>query len=90
MTKPRDYKAENKYKAKPEQIEMRVQRNKARRQAIREGVVSKNDGIELDHIKPLSKGGSNTKSNIRLRTKSENSSFSRNSDNSVKRNVPKK
>ena len=45
MLKPRDYKAENKYKAKPEQIEMRVKRNKARRQAIREGVVSKNDGI---------------------------------------------
>ena len=86
----RDYQKENKYKAKPEQIKMRVARNKARRQAIREGKVSVGDGKELDHIKPLSKGGTNAKSNIRITTKSKNSSFSRNSDRSVKRNVPKK
>lgn len=86
----RDYQKENKYKAKPEQIKMRVARNKARRQAIREGKVAVGDGKELDHIKPLSKGGTNSKSNIRITTKSKNSSFSRNPDRSVKRNVPKK
>jgi 5-methylcytosine-specific restriction endonuclease McrA len=86
----RDYQKENKYKAKPEQIKMRVARNKARRQAIREGKVAVGDGKELDHIKPLSKGGTNAKNNIRITTKSKNSSFSRNSDRSVKRNVPKK
>lgn len=86
----RDYKKENKYKAKPEQIKMRVARNKARREAIREGKVAVGDGKELDHIRPLSKGGTNAKSNIRITTKSKNSSFSRNSDRSVKRNVPKK
>lgn len=86
----RDYQKENKYKAKPEQIKMRVARNKARRQAIREGKVAVGDGKELDHIKPLSKGGTNAKSNIRITTKSKNSSFSRNPDRSVKRNVPKK
>jgi 5-methylcytosine-specific restriction endonuclease McrA len=84
----RDYQKENIYKAQPEQIKLRVARNKARRQAIKDGRVSKGDGKEIDHVIPLSKGGSNTKANTRIRTKSQNSSFSRNSDNSVKKNTP--
>tara|TARA_R110000868_G_scaffold26732_1_gene102678 strand:+ start:690 stop:962 length:273 start_codon:yes stop_codon:yes gene_type:complete len=86
----RDYKKENEYKAQPEQIKLRVARNKARRQAIKDGRVEKGDGKEIDHVIPLSKGGSNTKANTRIRTKSQNSSFSRNSDNSVKKNTPLK
>jgi hypothetical protein len=87
----RDYKRENElYKSKPEQIKLRVARNKARRQAIKDGRVEKGDGKEIDHVIPLSKGGSNTKTNTRIRTKSQNSSFSRNSDNSVKKNTPLK
>lgn len=87
----RDYKRENElYKSKPEQIALRVKRNKARREAIREGRVAKGDGKEIDHIVPLSKGGSNAKSNTRIRTKSQNSSFSRNPDKSVKKNKPVK
>ena len=87
----RDYKRENElYKSKPEQIKLRVARNKARRQAIKDGRVEKGDGKEIDHVIPLSKGGSNTKANTRIRTKSQNSSFSRNSDNSVKKNTPLK
>lgn len=90
MTKARDYQKENEYKAKPDQIEKRVERNKARRIMMRLGKVHKGDGMDVDHIKPLSKGGANTVSNMRIRTKSENSSFSRNSDKSLKRNVPTK
>lgn len=86
----RDYQKENIYKAQPEQIKLRVARNKARRQAIKDGRVEKGDGKEIDHVIPLSKGGSNTKANTRIRTKSQNSSFSRNSDNSVKKNTPLK
>ena len=86
----RDYKKENEYKAQPEQIKLRVARNKARRQAIKDGRVEKGDGKEIDHVIPLSKGGSNTRANTRIRTKSQNSSFSRNSDNSVKKNTPLK
>ena len=86
----RDYKKENEYKSTPEQIALRVKRNKARRQAIKEGRVAKGDGKEIDHIIPLSKGGANTKSNTRIRTKSQNSSFSRNPDKSVKKNEPKR
>ena len=83
----RDYERENKVtKSKPKNIKKRVERNKARRHAIKDGTVAKGDGKELDHIKPISKGGSSNKSNIRVTTKSKNSSFDRNSDKSVKKN----
>jgi 5-methylcytosine-specific restriction endonuclease McrA len=90
MAKARDYQKENIYKSQPDQIKKRVERNKARRMMMRLGKVHKGDGMDVDHIKPLSKGGSNTVSNMRVRTKSENSSFSRNSDNTLKQNVPTK
>ena len=90
MAKARDYQKENIYKSQPDQIKKRVERNKARRMMMRLGKVHKGDGMDVDHIKPLSKGGANTISNMRVRTKSENSSFSRNSDNTLKQNVPTK
>jgi 5-methylcytosine-specific restriction endonuclease McrA len=90
MAKARDYQKENIYKAQPDQIKKRVERNKARRMMMRLGKVHKGDGMDVDHIKPLSKGGANTVSNMRVRTKSQNSSFSRNSDNTLKQNVPTK
>ena len=90
MAKARDSQKENIYKSQPDQIKKRVERNKARRMMMRLGKVHKGDGMDVDHIKPLSKGGANTISNMRVRTKSENSSFSRNSDNTLKQNVPTK
>lgn len=62
----RDYKKEKAYQAKAEQKKNRAKRNKARRAAIRSGVASKGDGTEVDHKRPLSKGGSNSKANTRL------------------------
>lgn len=89
MNKQRDYQRENElYKSKPDQIHKRVERNKARRLAIKQGRVHVGDGRELDHIRPLSKGGSSVPSNLRVTSKSRNSSFSRNADGSVKRNKP--
>lgn len=82
----RDYKKENKYKSKPDQIKKRVARNKVRRQAIKEGKAKVGDGTSVDHIKPLSKGGSNKKSNLRIVSFADNSSFDRNSDKSVRKN----
>jgi len=69
----RDYKKEYKRdhasrKAKKD----RAARVKARREAIRKGTVSKGDAMEVDHIKPLSKGGSNRPSNRRVVTRKQN------------------
>ena len=44
----------------------RAKRNAARREAIREGKASVGDGTHVDHKKPLSEGGSNSKSNRRV------------------------
>jgi len=74
----RDYKQENKYKAKPAQIKARVERNAARREALKEGKVHKGDNKQVDHIKPLSKGGSNKKSNLRVTSAHLNDSYPRN------------
>ena len=90
MAKERDYVKENEYKAQPDQIKKRVARNKARRMMIKAGKVSKGDGKDVDHIVPLRKGGSNTPSNMRIKSKSANSSFPRNSNGSLKTNVTSK
>jgi 5-methylcytosine-specific restriction endonuclease McrA len=67
-----------------------AKRLKLRRQMVAEGKVHKGDGKDVDHKVPLSKGGSNTQANARIRTPGQNRSFPRNSDGSMKRNVPKK
>lgn len=83
----RDYKKENeKYNSRPEQIKKRSERTVTRRQANASGETHKGDGKDIDHIKPLSKGGANTKANERVVPKSVNRSFSRNSDGSMKSN----
>jgi 5-methylcytosine-specific restriction endonuclease McrA len=86
----RDYKQENKYKAQPEQIKARVERNAARREALKEGIVKKGDNKQVDHKVPLSKGGSNAKDNLRVVHRSKNESFARNSDGSLKSQTSKK
>lgn len=79
----RDYAQENKYKSTPEQIHARVERNKARRTLMAEGKVHKGDGKEVDHTKPLSTGGSNSRSNLRVVSASANDSFRRNSSGAL-------
>ena len=76
----RDYKAEYaNYQGKPEQIKNRAKRNAARRDLEKEGLVRKGDGKDVDHKKPIDKGGSNARSNLRVQSKSENRSFRRDS-----------
>ena len=63
----RDYKKEyREYHGKPEQIKRRDARNKARRMVEKAGRVRKGDGREVDHKVPLSKGGSNSRRNLRV------------------------
>ena len=69
----RDYKKEYRdYHGKPEQIANRAARNHARLEATKAGKTHKGDGKEVDHIKPLSKGGSNAASNTRVVSRSTN------------------
>lgn len=87
----RDYKRENElYNSRPEQIKARSERTTLRRQANAAGITSKGDGKDLDHKKPLSKGGANTLANARVTSKSTNRSFSRNSDGSLKSQTSRK
>jgi hypothetical protein len=62
------------YQGTDEQKKNRAQRNKARRLMIREGKAAKGDGKDVDHITPLRSGGTSTKSNLRIRSKSANRS----------------
>ena len=65
----RNYKKEyEEYQGKPEQIHNRSLRNQARRKMG----LAKGDPREVDHKKPLSKGGSNAKSNLRAVSRTEN------------------
>lgn len=83
----RDYKREvAKYTSRPEVVKKREEQNKARALFIKEGLVHKGDGKDVDHKRALSKGGSNERSNLRAVPESQNRSFSRNSDSSMKRN----
>ena len=79
----RDYGQENKYKSTPDQIHKRVLRNKARAEAEAKGLVHKGDGKQVDHKTPLSKGGSNAASNLRVVAHGANESFKRNSKGSM-------
>lgn len=82
MAKKGEYKAnakertkrERAYDGSPARKKARAARNKARRQAERDGKVRKGDGKDVDHKKPLSKGGSDKKSNTRVRSAKSNRS----------------
>ncbi len=71
----RDYRREyDNYQGKPDQIKKRADRVKARRMMEKTGAVTKGDGKDVDHKKPLRSGGTTTKSNLRVRSKSANRS----------------
>ena len=69
----RNYKKEyDSYHSKASQKKKRAQRNTARRRAVASGKAKKGDGKDIDHKKPLRSGGSNAKSNTRVRSRSAN------------------
>lgn len=67
-----DSKRQRAYNSTEKAKKQRAARNKARREAIKDGRVSKGDSRDIDHKKPLRNGGSNAKSNTRVRSKSSN------------------
>lgn len=73
MAKVRDYKREYaEYHGKPKQIKERAQRVMARRKMEKEGKAHKGDGLDVDHIKPIRSGGSNSEGNLRMMTVKRN------------------
>lgn len=84
--KVRDYKDEyKKYQGTEKQKKNRAERNTARRRAMRAGKVHKGDGKDVDHVEPLSKGGSNKPSNTRVKSAHANRSYPRTRSGAIKR-----
>jgi len=71
----RNYKREyEQFHGKPEQIKKRAQRVQARRNVIKVKGKSAVKGMDVDHIVPLSRGGSNNMSNLRVTSVKKNRS----------------
>lgn len=80
----RDYKQEAKTALARGERPKHNARLKARREAMKLGMVKRHDGKDVDHKTPLSKGGGNTPSNWRVRSAKANRSFPRKPDGSMK------
>ena len=81
---PRPYKHEWEMEQKRNEKPARAARARARRAMDAKGVDRK--GKDIDHVVALSKGGTNAPGNLRLVSPSNNRSFSRNSDGTMKSN----
>lgn len=74
----RDYHHEDQIRdRKPGEIKKREERNAARHRALANGSVHKGDKKQVDHITPLSHGGSNSTSNTRIISAHLNESYKR-------------
>jgi hypothetical protein len=59
------------YNATPHQKKVRAMRNTARRKAIASGKAKVGDGMDVHHIKPVSKGGTNA-DGVKVITRAKN------------------
>lgn len=60
------------YNARPENVAKRVKNNQARAILMKEGKVRVGDDKDVDHKTPLRSGGSNDRSNLRVKSRSKN------------------
>lgn len=67
----RKYDYDTKYQSSERQKKNRAMRNKARRDAIKKGTARIGDNTDVDHIKPIKKGGKNS-GNTRVISRSKN------------------
>jgi 5-methylcytosine-specific restriction endonuclease McrA len=81
VNKPRPYKKEYQQQKERGEHPLRMERQKARRAMDKDGKdengngkADSREGKDIDHIKPLSKGGSNNKNNLRVVSPSTNRS----------------
>lgn len=69
----------------PERAKLRAERNRARYQEMKMGKVHPHDNKDVDHIKPLSQGGSNRPANLRVRSPHSNRSYRRTSAGAIRK-----
>ena len=74
-TSAKSLKTKAAYNKRPDVQKKRVAQNKARRHAMAKGLVKKGDGKDVDHKKPLAKGGSTKDSNTRVVSRKTNSGW---------------
>ena len=93
VNKPRPYKKEWEQQQARDEKKSRATRERARYHMDKNGAdkntngkADAREGKDIDHKRPISKGGTNSKSNLRIVSASNNRSFKRNSDRSVKKN----
>lgn len=60
------------YQSRPEQKKNRAARARARYKLEKEGKVRKGDGKDVAHKRPISKGGSNARSNLSVQSQKKN------------------
>lgn len=85
----RDYRREvDLYTSRPDVIKKRDQQNAAH--DAMEVKVGHPIHQDVDHIKPISKGGTNSPSNLRITSPGKNRSFARNKDSSLKSQTSKR
>lgn len=60
------------YNHRPDVMAKRVEQNKARRIAEREGLVKKGDGKDVNHKQMLAKGGKTTLGNLEVTSQKKN------------------
>ncbi len=86
----RDYKQEWANAKARGEGEDNATRHRARYAMEKAGKVAPKDGKDVGHKTAVSKGGSNAPSNLSVQSKSDNRSFSRNADGSMKSETSKK
>lgn len=70
-----------KYHASPKAKKERAMRNAARAEFEKKGLVHKGDGKDIDHKRPLSRGGTNADSNLRVQSVAKNRGYRRDAKN---------
>ena len=81
----RDMKQERKTQLARGEGPKNAARKQARRDMEKAGKVRPFDGLDVNHIKPLSKGGAVGKGNLEAIPAGKNRSFARNPDGSIKK-----
>lgn len=63
---------DKRYNARPSEVKRRTARNAARAKMVEAGRAHKGDGKDVDHKKPLSRGGSNGLGNLKMMSPAKN------------------